>query len=327
MRLRVRVPQPAANHAAPDRPTSSPLDSILEERGEELEPDVRAEFEARFGHDLGRIRVHAGGAADAAARQLDARALAVGPHLVFASGEYRPATLDGRRLLAHEIAHAIQGSNALQLGTTVDPGELRGGRTARVRLLAAGRVGELERNAVLDRAETAAEAPEIGERWRGRRARRPSRSGDHHHGSGRTVADAQRSPSWTADPPISGVGSDRRRCRAARRSAGRAHRHRHRPSPRGRSSGWLRPNETADGPPGRGDASCRDHPGRRAPDPRPAGAGGRGPHGCRGRPRARAGGGTGDGGRRDRDSDRHGSGGAAGARGGIASRGRAGRRG
>ena len=159
-----------------------------------FEPDVRAEFEARFGHDLGRIRVHAGGAADAAARQLDARALAVGPHLVFASGEYRPATLDGRRLLAHEIAHAIQGSNALQLGTTVDPGELRGGRTARVRLLAAGRVGELERNAVLDGAETAAEAPELASD--GAAAEHAAR----HAAATTTTAAAAPSPMLSAPP-------------------------------------------------------------------------------------------------------------------------------
>ena len=119
MRIRVRVPAPTDFRAA-ERQPESPLEAVLEERGRELDAEVRADFEARFQHDLGHIRVHTGPTADAAARRLDARALAVGGHLVFAAGAFRPASVDGRRLLAHEIAHAIQGSNALRFDAFVD---------------------------------------------------------------------------------------------------------------------------------------------------------------------------------------------------------------
>jgi len=60
--------------------------------------------------DFGRIRVHHGPGASDAARALDARAFTVGEHIVFGAGQYRPASRAGDRLLAHELAHALQPS-------------------------------------------------------------------------------------------------------------------------------------------------------------------------------------------------------------------------
>lgn len=73
-----------------------------------LDAGARAEFEPRLGHDLGGVRVHAGDESARAARALDARAVAVGPHLLFGAGEYAPGREAGRRLLAHELAHVVQ---------------------------------------------------------------------------------------------------------------------------------------------------------------------------------------------------------------------------
>lgn len=44
----------------------------------------------------------------ASARLLGARAYTVGSDLVFEAGEYAPGTAEGRRLLAHELAHVVQ---------------------------------------------------------------------------------------------------------------------------------------------------------------------------------------------------------------------------
>lgn len=76
--------------------------------GRPLPPSVRSFFEPRFGTDFGGVRVHADDRADEAARSLNARAFATGRDLVFGEGEYRPATTEGRRLLAHELAHVTQ---------------------------------------------------------------------------------------------------------------------------------------------------------------------------------------------------------------------------
>lgn len=65
-------------------------------------------FGTRLGIDAPSVRVHDDAAADLAARSVGARAFALGSHLVFARGAYRPSDTDGRRLLAHELAHVAQ---------------------------------------------------------------------------------------------------------------------------------------------------------------------------------------------------------------------------
>jgi hypothetical protein len=54
------------------------------------------------------VRIHADERAARAAEALGARAFTVGSHLVFGRGEYAPGTGDGRKLIAHELAHAVQ---------------------------------------------------------------------------------------------------------------------------------------------------------------------------------------------------------------------------
>jgi hypothetical protein len=46
-----------------------------------------------------------------------ALAYTVGRDIVFAEGRYRPESLDGRRLLAHELAHVVQQSEAVNTST------------------------------------------------------------------------------------------------------------------------------------------------------------------------------------------------------------------
>jgi hypothetical protein len=72
--------------------------------GRPLDSSVRAQFESRMGADFSRVRVHDSAAAGA----LGARAYTVGTDISFASGQYRPDTAVGRRLIAHELAHVVQ---------------------------------------------------------------------------------------------------------------------------------------------------------------------------------------------------------------------------
>jgi hypothetical protein len=58
--------------------------------------------------DFSAVRIHADPAAAAAARAVRARAFTFGSHIVFGADEYRPASADGRQLLAHELAHVTQ---------------------------------------------------------------------------------------------------------------------------------------------------------------------------------------------------------------------------
>ncbi|RKI63001.1 DUF4157 domain-containing protein [Corallococcus sp. AB049A] len=76
--------------------------------GVPLSAETRNFFEPRFGHDFSQVRVHADGPAESAARAVRACAYTHGRHIVFGSGEYAPGTTEGKRLLAHELAHVVQ---------------------------------------------------------------------------------------------------------------------------------------------------------------------------------------------------------------------------
>jgi len=78
-----------------------------------LSAQLRSYFEPRFGYDFGRVRIHADGLAAEGARAVRARAYALGPDLVFGSGQYAPGTEQGKRLLAHELAHVVQQRDAV----------------------------------------------------------------------------------------------------------------------------------------------------------------------------------------------------------------------
>ena len=95
-----------------DAPPAS-VDHVLASPGRQLESAIRQEMEQRFGYDFSGVRVHLGGAAEQSAREVNANAYTVGQHVVFASGKYAPYTQDGKRLLAHELAHTVQQRNAV----------------------------------------------------------------------------------------------------------------------------------------------------------------------------------------------------------------------
>ncbi|HTB80783.1 MAG TPA: DUF4157 domain-containing protein [Opitutaceae bacterium] len=84
------------------------ISSALNTPGEPLDTVTRAYMEPRLGHDLGSVRVHHDSTAARSARSENAQAYAVGRDLVFGDGRYAPHTVAGRKLLAHELTHAVQ---------------------------------------------------------------------------------------------------------------------------------------------------------------------------------------------------------------------------
>jgi hypothetical protein len=58
--------------------------------------------------DLSHVRVHTDPRAADSARSVNALAYTVGPDIVFAPGQYNPASPTGKRLLAHELTHVLQ---------------------------------------------------------------------------------------------------------------------------------------------------------------------------------------------------------------------------
>lgn len=76
--------------------------------GRPLPKSARAFFEPRFGYDFSNVRLHSESEAAKTASQLNARALTVGPDVLFGPGEYAPGSSQGNRLLAHELTHVVQ---------------------------------------------------------------------------------------------------------------------------------------------------------------------------------------------------------------------------
>jgi len=84
------------------------VDHELRTSGQPLDPPTRHFMESRFGHDFGRVRVHADRGAAESAGSIAARAYTAGEHIVFGHGEYSPGSDSGRWLLAHELTHVMQ---------------------------------------------------------------------------------------------------------------------------------------------------------------------------------------------------------------------------
>src|SRR5258708_7514329 len=99
-RARAQVP--------PQRSASSQINTDALRSGRPLDRATRAFMEPRFGHDFSRVRIHTDERAARSSGEMEARAYTVGRDIVFAAGEYAPGTAEGRRLLAHELAHAVQ---------------------------------------------------------------------------------------------------------------------------------------------------------------------------------------------------------------------------
>ena len=81
---------------------------VLRTPGQPLDPTTRTFFEPRFSHDFSKVRVHTGQDAATSARAVGALAYTVGSHIVFDAQHYAPRNAEGRRLLAHELAHVVQ---------------------------------------------------------------------------------------------------------------------------------------------------------------------------------------------------------------------------
>ena len=81
---------------------------VLRSSGQSLERAARDFMEQRFGHDFGRIRIHTEPLAARASAAMGAEAFTVGHHSRFAHERFLPGTAHGKRLVAHELTHAIQ---------------------------------------------------------------------------------------------------------------------------------------------------------------------------------------------------------------------------
>lgn len=120
--------QRSALRSPPSAVVPASVHDVLRESGQPLDRETRAFFEPRLGHDFSRVRVHTNSAASASAAAIDAQAYTVGRDVVFGAGNYGPRSREGRRLLAHELAHVVQqarGGSRVQAASIATAPEMR----------------------------------------------------------------------------------------------------------------------------------------------------------------------------------------------------------
>jgi Domain of unknown function (DUF4157) len=105
-------PAPAESKAPASMPAAPAVRQGLAAPARTLDAGARAHFESRFSYDFSRVRIHADPAAAASADAVDAPAYTIGRDVVFGRDRYRPDAVDGRRLIAHELAHVVQQAGA-----------------------------------------------------------------------------------------------------------------------------------------------------------------------------------------------------------------------
>ena len=114
--LFTKAKEGGSNQAADPESVRSQLNA-----GQSLEGTARSRMERAFGHDFSNVKVHADSRAAELSAGLNARAFTIGSDIAFGAGEYRPGTLIGDALLAHELAHVVQ-----QAGSPTSSTSLKG---------------------------------------------------------------------------------------------------------------------------------------------------------------------------------------------------------
>lgn len=96
------------NNAPVLSPSLSAEITSLKGGGAPLSREEKAFFEPRFGTDFSDVRIQTGSKAAQTAESLNARAFTMGNTIAFSRDQYSPRTLDGKKLLAHELTHVVQ---------------------------------------------------------------------------------------------------------------------------------------------------------------------------------------------------------------------------
>ncbi|HEX7031700.1 MAG TPA: DUF4157 domain-containing protein [Nitrososphaera sp.] len=106
-----RKPSSAYN-PEPDERVMNDIDNIRSSNGRSIDANTEGFMESRFGYDFSSVRIHTDEIAARSANSIHARAYTIGNHVIFGDGQYQPDTLEGRKLLAHELTHVIQQTGA-----------------------------------------------------------------------------------------------------------------------------------------------------------------------------------------------------------------------
>lgn len=103
----------AGNHTS--TPVTSSYISSLNSKGTPLPKQSQQFFGSRMGYDFSNVKVHTDQEAARSAKEVNAKAYTAGEHIVFNEGQYDTNSAEGKKLMAHELAHVAQNNNSYRL--------------------------------------------------------------------------------------------------------------------------------------------------------------------------------------------------------------------
>lgn len=112
---RIQAKTTSNSNSEVDRGIENQMES-MKGGGHPLSEGERAFIEPRFGYDFSNVRLHTDANAAEVALGLNAKAFAIGRDVAFGAGHYALGTVEGRKLLAHELAHVIQQRDFVSAG-------------------------------------------------------------------------------------------------------------------------------------------------------------------------------------------------------------------
>lgn len=76
--------------------------------GSPMDRDLKRDMEGFCGERFGTVKLHTGQRANSLAASLGTEAFTIGTNIAFAEGKFQPGTVEGRKLIAHELTHVVQ---------------------------------------------------------------------------------------------------------------------------------------------------------------------------------------------------------------------------
>lgn len=80
-------------------------------KGHAMSPAANQFFGSRMGYDFSNVKLHTDKEAAESARSVNAKAYTIGNNIVFNDGQYDTSSNEGKKLLAHELAHVVQNNS------------------------------------------------------------------------------------------------------------------------------------------------------------------------------------------------------------------------
>ena len=82
--------------------------SSLNGKGNHLPKQASQFFSSRMGYDFSGVKIHTDKEANDSAKDVNAKAYTIGNNIVFNEGQYNAESVEGKKLLAHELVHVVQ---------------------------------------------------------------------------------------------------------------------------------------------------------------------------------------------------------------------------